>query len=165
LLDQLCHSYEDVYKEAIIWLFYAEDEVSTVYFFFIHHTHTASAQVQHHVTLLRSGLVNISLQDQQLVKNLFTDPRPSLRNFAACLIRECLSSDPPVVSQSQLTYSIEALEHLAQAGKLNEEYVAIKCNELLICRAHLFLWIFSLFSNPTHCIVTTFHRFQVLNKV
>lgn len=28
LLDQLCHSYEDVAKEAINWLIYAEDEVS-----------------------------------------------------------------------------------------------------------------------------------------
>lgn len=28
LLDQLCHSFEDVAKEAITWLIYAEDEVS-----------------------------------------------------------------------------------------------------------------------------------------
>lgn len=28
LLDQLCHSFEDVAKEAITWLLYAEDEVS-----------------------------------------------------------------------------------------------------------------------------------------
>jgi CCR4-NOT transcription complex subunit 1 len=27
LLDQLCHSFEDVAKEAITWLLYAEDEV------------------------------------------------------------------------------------------------------------------------------------------
>ena len=27
LLDQLCHSFEDVAKEAITWLIYAEDEV------------------------------------------------------------------------------------------------------------------------------------------
>jgi CCR4-NOT transcription complex subunit 1 len=78
-------------------------------------------------TLLRSGLVSTSLQDQQLAKNLFTDPRPSLQNFAAGLIRECLSSDPPIASQSQLTYSIEVLGQLAQAGDANEEYVV---NEL-----------------------------------
>ena len=29
LLDELCHSYEDVAKEAITWLLYAEDEAST----------------------------------------------------------------------------------------------------------------------------------------
>ena len=28
LLDQLCNSFEDVAKEAITWLLYAEDEVS-----------------------------------------------------------------------------------------------------------------------------------------
>jgi CCR4-NOT transcription complex subunit 1 len=28
LLDQLCHSFEDVAKEAIEWLLYANDEVS-----------------------------------------------------------------------------------------------------------------------------------------
>lgn len=27
LLDQLCHSFEDVAKEAITWLIYADDEV------------------------------------------------------------------------------------------------------------------------------------------
>ncbi|KAJ8581212.1 Not1-domain-containing protein [Rhizopogon salebrosus TDB-379] len=107
LLDQLCHSFEDVAKEAITWLLYAEDE--------------RKLNIPVTVTLLRSGLVNTSLQDQQLAKNLFTDPRPSLQNFAAGLIRECLSSDPPVASQSQLTYSIEVLGQLAQAGKANEE--------------------------------------------
>lgn len=43
LLDQLCHSYEDVAKEAITWLLYAEDEVSPVYVFSIHHSHCFSA--------------------------------------------------------------------------------------------------------------------------
>lgn len=32
LLDQLCHSFEDVAKEAITWLLYAEDEVSIDFF-------------------------------------------------------------------------------------------------------------------------------------
>jgi CCR4-NOT transcription complex subunit 1 len=75
------------------------------------------------VTLLRSGLVNTSLQDQQLAKSLFQDPRPTLQSFAAGLVRECLSSDPPVASQSQLTYTVEVLGQLSQAGKANEEYV------------------------------------------
>jgi len=29
LLDQLCHSFDDVAKEAITWLLYAEDEVNS----------------------------------------------------------------------------------------------------------------------------------------
>lgn len=73
------------------------------------------------VTLLRSGLVNIIQEDQQLAKFLYADPRPSLLNFTAGLIRECLSSDPPVASQSQFVYSLDALTHLAQTGKANDE--------------------------------------------
>lgn len=30
LLDQLCHSFEEVAKEAITWLLYAEDEVRSL---------------------------------------------------------------------------------------------------------------------------------------
>ncbi|KZP29910.1 Not1-domain-containing protein [Athelia psychrophila] len=107
LLDQLCHSFEDVAKEAITWLLYAEDE--------------RKFNVPVTVTLLQSGLVNISLQDQQLAKSLFTEPRPSLLNFAAALIRECLSTDPPVASQSQFAYSIEVLGQLSQSSKANDE--------------------------------------------
>lgn len=75
------------------------------------------------MTLLRSGLVNISQEDQQLAKFLFTDPRPTLLTFAAGLIRQCLSSDPPVASQAQFAYTLEILTQLAQANKANEEYV------------------------------------------
>jgi CCR4-NOT transcription complex subunit 1 len=73
------------------------------------------------VTLLRSGLVNVSLQDQQLAKVLFTDPRPTLLNYVAALVRECLSGDPPVASQTQFHYSIEVMNQLSQSGKANEE--------------------------------------------
>ncbi|EGN96141.1 hypothetical protein SERLA73DRAFT_112282 [Serpula lacrymans var. lacrymans S7.3] len=107
LLDQLCHSFEDVAKEAITWLLYAEDD--------------RKLNVPVTVALLRSGLVNMSLQDQQLATNMFKEPRPTLLTFAANLIRECLSSEPPVASQSQFAYSLEILNQLSQAGKVNEE--------------------------------------------
>lgn len=73
------------------------------------------------VVLLRSGLINLGLQDQQLAKLLFEDPRPTLLSFAANLIRECLSSDPPVATQGQFVYTIDVLGSLAQAAKTNEE--------------------------------------------
>ncbi|KDQ60584.1 hypothetical protein JAAARDRAFT_31550 [Jaapia argillacea MUCL 33604] len=107
LLDQLCHSFEDVAKEAITWLIYAEDE--------------RKFNVPVTVTLLRSGIINIAQEDQQLAKFLYTDPRPSLLSFAAGLIRECLSSEPPIASQSQFPYSIEILTQLAQSGRANED--------------------------------------------
>ncbi|KAJ7871497.1 Not1-domain-containing protein [Mycena olivaceomarginata] len=107
LLEQLCQAFDDVAKEAITWLLYAEDE--------------RKFNVPVTVTLLRSGLVNVSLQDQQLAKVLFTDPRPTLLNYVAALVRECLSGDPPVASQTQFHYSIEVMNQLSQSGKANEE--------------------------------------------
>ncbi|KAG5645053.1 hypothetical protein DXG03_007232, partial [Asterophora parasitica] len=107
LLARLCRAFEDVEREAITWLLYAEDE--------------RKYNVDVTVTLLRSGLINTTLQDQQLAKTLVADPRPTLLNFTANLIRECLSSDPPVASQSQFAYSIEILSQLAQAGRANDE--------------------------------------------
>ncbi|KAF5387155.1 hypothetical protein D9615_001699 [Tricholomella constricta] len=107
LLGRLCRQFEDVEREAITWLLYAEDE--------------RKYNVDVTVTLLRSGLINATLQDQQLAKTLLADPRPSLLNFTANLIRECLSSDPPVASQSQFAYSIEILSQLSQAGRVNDE--------------------------------------------
>ena len=113
LLDQLCHSFEEVAREAITWLIYAEDE--------------RKFNVPVTVTLLRSGLVTVSQEDQQLAKLLFSDPRPSLQNFAACLIRECLAADPPLATQGQFSYSLEILNQLAQSGKTHDEYVPLDC--------------------------------------
>lgn len=73
------------------------------------------------MTLLRSGLITIAQQDQQLAKLLLNDQRPSLQNFAAGLIRACLTSDPPIASQSQFTYTIEILSQIIQSGKANDE--------------------------------------------
>ncbi|KAJ8454554.1 hypothetical protein ONZ51_g12961 [Trametes cubensis] len=111
LLDQLCHSFEDVAKEAITWLVYAEDE--------------RKLNVPVTVTLLKSSLISITQEDQQLAKQLYTDPRPSLQNFAAGLVRECLAADPPLATQAQFSYSLEILTQLAQSGKANEEVLRL----------------------------------------
>ncbi len=75
------------------------------------------------VTLLRNGLLNITLLDQQLAKMLYTDPRPNLLNYVAALVRESLTCEPPVATQAQFAYSIEMLDQLANSGKANEERV------------------------------------------
>ncbi|OCH95284.1 Not1-domain-containing protein [Obba rivulosa] len=106
LLDQLCQTFDDVAKEAITWLIYAEDE--------------RKFNVPVTVTLLRSGLVSIAQEDQQLAKFLYTDPRPVLLNFAADLIRECLTGNPAVAVQSQFGFTLEVLSQLAQTGKAND---------------------------------------------
>ncbi|KAJ6618288.1 Not1-domain-containing protein [Mycena sp. CBHHK59/15] len=111
LLEQLCQAFEDVAKEAITWLLYAEDE--------------RKFNIPVTVTLLRSGLVNTTLLDQQLAKVLFTDPRPTLLNYVAGLIRECLSSDPPVATQNQFVYSLEVMNQHSQSGKATEEVIRL----------------------------------------
>jgi CCR4-NOT transcription complex subunit 1 len=107
LLDQLCRSFQDVAKEAITWLLYAEDE--------------RKLNVPVTTTLLRSGLLNINLQDQQLAKFLWDDPRPVMLTYAANLVRECLSSDPPVTTQAQFQFTLDVIAQLVSAGKANEE--------------------------------------------
>ncbi|KAI3613543.1 ccr4-not complex component [Moniliophthora roreri] len=106
LLDQLCHSFEDVAKEAITWLLFAEDE--------------RKWNVPVTFTLLQSGLITITPLDQQLAKMLFLNPRPNLMDYVAGLIRECLSADPPVATQNQFHYTIELLGNLASSGKAND---------------------------------------------
>ncbi|CCM03832.1 uncharacterized protein FIBRA_05981 [Fibroporia radiculosa] len=111
LLDELCHSFEDVAKEAITWLIYAEDE--------------RKFNVSVTVTLLRSGLISTAQEDQQLAKFLYNDPRPSLLSFSAELIRECIGTNPPIASQSHFPYTLEALNHLSQSGKANEDVLGL----------------------------------------
>ncbi|KAF9052783.1 Not1-domain-containing protein [Panaeolus papilionaceus] len=107
ILDQLCRTFEEVAKEAIAWLLYAEDE--------------RKYNVPVTVTLLRSGLINPSLQDRQLAKLLLEDGRQLIQNFASNVIRECLSADPPFVSQAQFMYSIDVLSQLVQENKATED--------------------------------------------
>ncbi|KAJ3775594.1 Not1-domain-containing protein [Lentinula raphanica] len=110
LLQQLCNAFEDVAKEAITWLLYAEDE--------------RKFNISVTVTLLRSSLLNVGMLDQALAKTMYMGsmgPRPSFLNFIAGLIRECLSSEPPVASQAQFQYCIEMLTNTVQEGKATDQ--------------------------------------------
>ncbi|KAG7086666.1 hypothetical protein E1B28_002606 [Marasmius oreades] len=107
LLESLCRSFDEVAKEAITWLLYAEDERKW------------NTPVTY--TLLRSQLISVSPLDQQLAKMLFMNPRPNLMDYVAGLIRECLTSEPPVATQNQFTFSIDVLTTLSANGKANEE--------------------------------------------
>ncbi|KZT03564.1 Not1-domain-containing protein [Laetiporus sulphureus 93-53] len=111
ILEQLCRSFEEVAKEAITWLIYADDE--------------RKYDVPVTVTLLRSGLISVAQQDQQLAKSLYIEAKPSLLTFAAELVRECLSTEPPLASQSQFANTLEALAQLSQAGKANEDVLRL----------------------------------------
>jgi CCR4-NOT transcription complex subunit 1 len=125
LLEQLCHQYENVAKEAIPWLIYSEDEVSkiTPYFSFcIKPSFQRKLSVPGvTVTLLRSGLIGITQQDQHLARSLLNEPKPSLQNFASALIRECLTCDPPLTSQSGFHLTIDVLSEIVQANRATDE--------------------------------------------
>ncbi|KAJ3762971.1 Not1-domain-containing protein [Lentinula raphanica] len=100
LLQQLCNAFEDVAKEAITWLLYAEDE--------------RKFNISVTVTLLRSSLLNVGMLDQALAKTMYM-------GSMAGLIRECLSSEPPVASQAQFQYCIEMLTNTVQEGKATDQ--------------------------------------------
>ena len=108
LLEQLCQTYDEVAREAINWLISAEDE--------------RKFNVPVTLTLLRSGLITVTDEDLQLAKWLYasTNPRPNLQDFAAGLIRECLTHEPPIAHQSQFQYSIDALASIVKANKATE---------------------------------------------
>ncbi|EJD02104.1 Not1-domain-containing protein [Fomitiporia mediterranea MF3/22] len=117
LLDQLCQSFEEVAKEAINWLICAEDE--------------RKFNIPATVTLLRSHLITPTDEDMQLAKWIYAsaNSRPSLQDFAAGLIRECLTSEPPVTTQHQFQYTLDALTQLVRASKATESVIQL-LNEL-----------------------------------
>lgn len=75
--------------------------------------------------MLRNGLVSVAQEDKQLASFLNNDPRPTLQNFAAGLIRECLSSDPPVASHTHFAATLGALTSLVSTNKANDEFVTV----------------------------------------
>jgi CCR4-NOT transcription complex subunit 1 len=70
-----------------------------------------------------SGLISVTQQDQQLAKFLFDDAKLTLQSFTTGLIREHLTCDPPLVSQSQFRFTVEVLNQTVQTGRANEGWV------------------------------------------
>lgn len=121
LLQQLCDLYEEVRNEAINWLLFSDDD--------------RKYHVPVTVVLLRSSLLPTATYDQSLAKNLFSDPRPTLQNFVAGLIRECVTHD--VASQDQFTFCIDVL---AGVDQKTVEYVVPRLSSLAcftdLCLGH-----------------------------
>ncbi|KLO12020.1 Not1-domain-containing protein [Schizopora paradoxa] len=106
LLEQLCQSYDEVAKEAITWLIYAEDD--------------RKFNIPVTVTLLRCRLVSVAEEDQQLARLLVMSPRPVLQDFAVGLMRECLTCDPPIATRQQFTLTLDTLAQLVQTSRATE---------------------------------------------
>ncbi|KIJ29884.1 hypothetical protein M422DRAFT_214789 [Sphaerobolus stellatus SS14] len=111
ILDRLCQEFPKVAKEAVDWLLTSEDE--------------RKYNVPVTIALIRGSLVTIWQEDEQLSKFIYKDPRPSLLNFTASFIRECLTTDPPVATRQELALSIEALAQVVQVGRGTEEAVRL----------------------------------------
>lgn len=77
------------------------------------------------MTLLRSRLITVTDEDLQLAKWLYSNAnaRPNLQDFTAGLIRDCLTSDPPIAVQHQFQYTLDALTQIMRTNKATESYV------------------------------------------
>lgn len=106
LLERLCSIFVKVAKEVTAWLVYAEDE--------------RKFNVPVTIALVQARLINAAELDVQLAKFVTRDYRPSVIDFAARFVAECLMEVPPVATREQLAHSLEALAQAARTGKGTE---------------------------------------------
>jgi CCR4-NOT transcription complex subunit 1 len=126
LLYQLCQQYEDVRREVVSWLIESPDEVVYMRSQHVHQRWLTSClqrkfNVPVTMTLIRANLVQLPQQDEQMTKMLYSDGRASLQDFAASLIRECLSATPAIASQKSFEKTLRTLSQLSAAGRATEE--------------------------------------------
>jgi CCR4-NOT transcription complex subunit 1 len=72
------------------------------------------------VLLFKSGLLKVAQQDHHLSR-LLANPRPLLQTYVAGLIRECVTSNPPVAAHQQFVSCVPRLLELYREGTANEE--------------------------------------------
>ncbi|KAI5474877.1 CCR4-NOT transcription complex subunit 1 [Pseudohyphozyma bogoriensis] len=106
LLERLCSIFVKVAKEVTAWLVYAEDE--------------RKFNVPVTTALIQARLISAPELDVQLAKFITREYRPSVVDFAARLVAECLMETPPVATKDQLIHSLEALTQAARSGKATE---------------------------------------------
>ncbi len=68
------------------------------------------------VALIKAGLINVMEQDMQLAK-LIENGRPTVIDFTAKLIRECVLREPAIASRTDFFNSLDALDRLTRRGK------------------------------------------------
>lgn len=109
LLERLCSSSLKVAKEVTAWLVYAEDE--------------RKFNVPVTTALVQARLINAAELDVQLAKFVTREFRPTVVDFAARFVAECVMESPPVATREQLVNTLEALAQAGRAGKGTEMYV------------------------------------------
>lgn len=106
LLERLCSISVKVAKEVTAWLVYAEDE--------------RKFNVPVTTALVQARLINAAELDIQLAKFIVREYRPSVVDFAARFVADCLMEVPPVATREQLANSLEALAQATRLGKGTE---------------------------------------------
>ncbi|KAM0747379.1 Not1-domain-containing protein [Meredithblackwellia eburnea MCA 4105] len=106
LLERLCSIFVKVAKEVTAWLVYAEDE--------------RKFNVPVTIALVQARLINATDLDVQLAKFINREFRPSVIDFTARFVAECLMESPPVATRDQLAHSLEALSAAGRNGKGTE---------------------------------------------
>lgn len=110
LLERLCEASPKVSKEVTQWLLYADDE--------------RKYNVSLYQIILKTRLLNVAELDMQLAR-LMESGRTAVVDFAAKLIKQCITDDPPTATQNDFVNSIEVLNRLAQRGKTTESLLSL----------------------------------------
>lgn len=75
--------------------------------------------------LINARLINAAELDVQLAKFVTREYRPTVVDFTARFVAECLMEVPMIATREQLTNSLEALAQASRLGKGTETYVAL----------------------------------------
>ena len=62
-------------------------------------------------------------QDFEIARLLYENPRPIFQDFAVGLVRECLTTDPPLATRQGFKYVLDELTQLVKNNKATEQYV------------------------------------------
>jgi CCR4-NOT transcription complex subunit 1 len=106
LLERLCSSSLKVAKEVTAWLVYAEDE--------------RKFNVPVTTALVQAQLINAAELDVQLAKFVTREYRPTVVDFAARFVAECVMESPPIATREQLSNTLDALAQASRLGKGTE---------------------------------------------
>lgn len=70
--------------------------------------------------LIMARIINVAEFDGQLAKFVVREFRPSVVDFTARFVAECLMESPPVATREQLVNSLDALAQATRLGKGTE---------------------------------------------
>ena len=106
LLHRLCNLEQEVSREVIDWILFADDE--------------RKLNVPVTLAMIIHGLINVVIFDAELAKFVSRDFKSSIVDFAAQFARACLLVESPVATREQLINSLDALLQASRHGKATD---------------------------------------------